>query len=157
MSHLRTPDLTRTHACEQVIGYEFKGPLLLWEALQADGSPIALGCNPRFRSGNKRLAVVGDRVLDLLLSLKWYPTWEERLEFDKLRNKVVSNKALVEVGQGNRLERFITPAAGASRVEWRAMSATVEAIVGAAYLDGGLDAAKVVVKGLGIDAPGLVD
>lgn len=82
MAQKPTPDLTKTHACEETINYTFNDPLLLWEALQADGAIRSavllgeLGATPRYsHSGNKRLAIVGDGVLDLLLALKWYPTW----------------------------------------------------------------------------------
>lgn len=73
-----------THACQQTIGYTFQDPTLLWEALQADGSIACLGATGRFESGNKRLAIVGDRVLDLMLSLKWYPTWQDRGMFESV-------------------------------------------------------------------------
>lgn len=72
------PDLIKTHACELLIGYQFREPLLLWEALQAIGSASGLPQMPRYEEGNMRLAIVGDRVLDLLLALKWYPTWDRR-------------------------------------------------------------------------------
>lgn len=51
------------------------------------------------------------------------------------------------------LSRYITKAMGAERmsqVSPKTMSATVEAIIGAVYLDGGMDAAKMVVRNLGI-------
>lgn len=72
------PDLIKTHACELLIGYQFKEPLLLWEALQAMGNASTLPQMPRYDDGNMRLAIVGDRVLHLLWALKWYPTWQSR-------------------------------------------------------------------------------
>ncbi len=72
------PELIKTHACERLIGYQFKEPLLLWEALQAMGTAYDMPQMPRYDDGNMRLAIVGDRVLDLLLALKWYPTWRAR-------------------------------------------------------------------------------
>lgn len=72
------PELIKTHACELLIGYQFKEPLLLWEALQALGTAYDMPQMPRYDDGNTRLAIVGDRVLDLLLALKWYPTWQPR-------------------------------------------------------------------------------
>ncbi|KAL8994158.1 MAG: hypothetical protein Q9188_007146, partial [Gyalolechia gomerana] len=109
-----TPDLTATHACEAILGYTFHHPLHLYEALLASGSALTLGPHPRFRSGNKRLAIIGDRILDLLLSLAWYPTGEERLTFDTLRNNVTSNKNLEAVGTRNGLGSFVTLAEGAT-------------------------------------------
>lgn len=72
------PELIKTHACERLIGYQFKEPLLLWEALQVMGTAYDMPQMPRYDDGNMRLAIVGDRVLDLLLALKWYPTWQAR-------------------------------------------------------------------------------
>lgn len=69
------PNLIKTHACEQAIGYQFREPLLLWEALQVPGALVHM---PRYVEGNKRLAILGDMILDLLLALKWYPTWTTR-------------------------------------------------------------------------------
>ena len=55
------------------------------------------------------------------------------------------------------MSRYITKAVAAERTDYvspRTMSATVEAVIGAVigavYLDGGVDAAKVVVGNLGI-------
>ena len=68
--------------------------------------------------------------------------------FDRLRNRHTSNKTLEEIGTGLGLQRFITPAAGANQINQRTMTATVEAIVGAAYLDRGIEGAKVVISRL---------
>lgn len=51
----------------------------------------------------------------------------------------------------NRLERYITLANGAPFVNKKVMTATVEAIIGAAYLDGKIDAAKTVAQNLGFN------
>lgn len=75
-------DLRDTRACEEVIGYTFHIPLLLWEALQADGSFPCTYLQGRYAVGNKRLTIVGDRVLDLLLARKWYYTMLERCTCD---------------------------------------------------------------------------
>lgn len=73
------PDLTLPHACERLIGYTFQDSMYLWEALQALGSTYCLtGTQPRLESGNERLAVIGYRVLELLLALNWYPTWQDK-------------------------------------------------------------------------------
>ena len=70
-------DLSQAHACEAKIGYVFKEPWLLWEALLADGAPAVLLSLGALRGGHKRLAIIGDKVLDLLLPVKWYPTLKD--------------------------------------------------------------------------------
>lgn len=142
------PGLAKTHACEQVIGYQFHEPLLLWEALQAYNTHAHL---PRYVEGNKRLAIIGDYVLDLLLALKWYPTWANRGAFSILREKVTSNDSLERTGKINKLRRFIVCPDGSFSITQRVTTATVEAIVGAAYLDGGMNAAETVAQNLGIN------
>lgn len=80
MAQVKPLDLSQVHDCQEAIGYTFQDELLLWEALQASGSLICHGTIPRYRAGNTRLAIVGDKLLDLLLSLEWYPTWHDRRE-----------------------------------------------------------------------------
>lgn len=50
-------------AAESIIHYSFSDKELLWEALQAAGSNMSF-CYPE---GNKRLAMIGDAVLKLVV------------------------------------------------------------------------------------------
>lgn len=75
----------------------------------------------------------------------------ETEKFNDLRTQTVSNAALQAVGNRARLDRYLTVAPGTESIEQRTMSATVEAIVGAAYLDGGMDAARKAVEAIGVD------
>ncbi|KAL8636976.1 MAG: hypothetical protein Q9228_005697, partial [Teloschistes exilis] len=70
--------------CEQQLGYQFQNPSLLWEALHCNDPNYhaAVRKGGRLADGNKRLALVGDRVLDLMLTMKWYHTWEDRGELE---------------------------------------------------------------------------
>ncbi|KAL8651743.1 MAG: hypothetical protein Q9226_004571 [Calogaya cf. arnoldii] len=145
------PELIKTHACELLIGYQFKEPLLLWEALQPMGNASSLPQMPRYDDGNMRLAIVGDRVLHLLWALKWYPTWQSRGEYAKMSDDIMSNKSLDRMGVLNQFERYITLPDGSPMVRQKVMSATLEAIIGASYLDGNLDTAKTVAQNLGFN------
>ncbi|KAL8933081.1 MAG: hypothetical protein Q9211_005974 [Gyalolechia sp. 1 TL-2023] len=142
-------DTIKTRACEQVIGYQFHQPLLLWEALHVHNSSPS---TPRYVEGNKRLAIVGDKILDLLLALKWYPTWTDRRAFSTLRYDVTSNKSLENAGNINQLDRYLIFATETTSLPPKMLSAAVEAIVGASYLDGGMKAAETVVQNMGISA-----
>ncbi|KAI4206602.1 MAG: hypothetical protein LQ346_000992 [Caloplaca aetnensis] len=146
------PELNQAYECEKSLDYIFKDILLLWEALQADGALISRGSMPRYRAGNKRLAIVGDRVLELLLSLKWYDTYQDRLAYTTLSQSITSNKSLDLIGRRNHLDRYIILPDSAKGVASKTMTATVEAIIGAAYIDGGLEAAKTVLESLRIEA-----
>ena len=59
---------------ENKINYHFQDPLLLWEALLANnfGNPSVNGRN--VSDGNKRLALLGDVVLRMILVHDWYPS-----------------------------------------------------------------------------------
>ena len=72
-----------TGGVESIIGYCFTDPLILWEALQATGSGISVAGTRRFPEGNKRLAVLGDTILKLVLVEQWYHSTDVRgtLEF----------------------------------------------------------------------------
>ncbi len=66
------------NGAQGVINYNFNDPLILWEALQAAGSPVHAINGRRLLDGNKRLAIVGDRVLELALAEGWYEGTEAR-------------------------------------------------------------------------------
>lgn len=68
----------KIQGAQAVIGYTFKKPFLLWEALQAAGSPVLRIGNRNLLDGNKRLAILGDRVLELALADDWYEGIEAR-------------------------------------------------------------------------------
>lgn len=66
------------HGVEQIIGYSFTDPWMIWEALQAAGSPVNIIGNRRLVDGNKRLALLGDTVLQLALAETWLNANEPR-------------------------------------------------------------------------------
>ena len=72
------------------LGYTFKNPQYLWEAVQAPGSVLHPDEVPsagteghsaglqKFSGGNKRLALLGDTILRLALLEDWYKGQESR-------------------------------------------------------------------------------
>lgn len=55
--------------------YTFTDPLLAWESLQLAGNGNVSLAPGRFAmEGNKRLAIVGDAIIDAILARKWYST-----------------------------------------------------------------------------------
>ena len=80
------------------IGYTFKNPQYLWEAVQAPGSGIhpdeVLGAGTerhsvgfqKFPDGNKRLAMLGDTTLKLALIEDWYKGQESRCMAMRISN-----------------------------------------------------------------------
>lgn len=50
---------------QRIVGYQFRDLDILWEALQARGSPVTRIGNRELADGNRRLALVGDSVQKL--------------------------------------------------------------------------------------------
>lgn len=71
-------------------------------------------------------------------------------EYSKMSDVIMSNKSLDRMGVLNQFERYITLPDGGPMPK-KVMSATLEAIIGASYLDGNLDTAKTVAQNLGFN------
>lgn len=106
-----------------------------------------------FDNGNKRLAILGEFVIDIILSQEWYQSGGDEGAWNDIRQTFIANASLGKVGLVKHLEECVQLGNGQSKVTQRMMATTVEAIVGATYLDGGhngLTAAKNVLQELGI-------
>ncbi|KAL8712971.1 MAG: hypothetical protein Q9220_002831 [cf. Caloplaca sp. 1 TL-2023] len=135
---------------QDIIEYTFNDPYILLEALQAAGAPARHFGGRRIVDGNKRLAILGDTVLQLVLAEDWYDNGQSRAVFDDARQRLLSNWNLNQIGVQTGLNAFVNRAAGAPTVSPATMAATVEAIVGAVYLDGDKSAVRAVVQVLGL-------
>ena len=71
----------RVRGVQDIIGYSFNDRLILWEALQAAGSGVSSAGTRRFPEGNKRLAIIGDVVLKLVLVDEWHKSADTRGTF----------------------------------------------------------------------------
>ncbi|KAI9818400.1 MAG: hypothetical protein M1827_000458 [Pycnora praestabilis] len=136
---------------QRIIQYQFNDPLLLWEALQAAGSGVYRIGNRHLFDGNKRLAILGDTVLKLVLVEHWYNGVEDRGRASQVVSDVGSNVNLDRVGRANGIDACINknPAQG-RMVSPGTMTATIEAILGAVYLDSGMIAAAQVMQTLSL-------
>lgn len=103
---------------------------------------------------NERLEFLGDSVLGLVVTDTLYRAHPELPEgqLAKLRAAVVNSRALAGVGRKLDLGRFIRLGRGEQGTGGRDKSSiladTLEAIIGAVYLDQGLDAASELVHRL---------
>ncbi|KAL8708285.1 MAG: hypothetical protein Q9220_006812 [cf. Caloplaca sp. 1 TL-2023] len=93
-----------------IIGYCFFDSKLLLDALTAAGS-TGRGAT-RSTNGNKRLAVVGDTVLQLVLANKWYDSDLNRANLTRILQDVGSNANLNAKGHTAELDDFIYLAGG---------------------------------------------
>ncbi|KAI4173984.1 MAG: hypothetical protein LQ346_008307 [Caloplaca aetnensis] len=131
-----------------IIGYVFNDPYLVVEAVTAAGSRTSSG-NRQFADGNKRLAVLGDTVLQLALAQDWYDGNEPRGAFTKILQRVGSNSNISRVGLANNLDAFVLLAGAQSTISPGTMAATVEALIGAVYLDSNdMNTVKAVMQTL---------
>jgi len=135
---------------EAQIGYVFQSPALLALAL----THRSVSSDNSARTNNERLEFLGDAVLQLVITDYLYANFPNLAEgkLAKVRSAVVSGPALADVarsmGLGEHVE--LTPAEERTggREKDSILADTAEAVIGAVYLDGGLDAASQVVKRL---------
>jgi ribonuclease-3 len=135
---------------EQQLGYEFKTPELLSLAL----THRSISSDDGRRANNERLEFLGDAVLQLVITDYLYASFPNLAEgqLAKVRAAVVSGPALTDVARSMGLGRFVELTTAEERTGGREkdsiLADTVEAVIGAVYIDGGLDAASQVVSRL---------
>jgi ribonuclease-3 len=137
-----TPELRER--AEQVLGYTFKNPNLLKEALTH--ASIA---DHRLNS-NERMEFLGDAVLDLIVCEALYQKFTQYQEGDltKIKSAVVSRRTCAEVANETGLTDLLIIGKGISSRNSMPSSlaaAVYESIVAAIYLDGGFDVVKEYV------------
>ncbi len=131
------------HPVETRLAYSFRDPALLELALTHASAGISTQAG---RRDNERLEFLGDTVLDLVIAEELYGDPERHAEgkLTEMKAAVVSRKALADAAR--RLDLALAARLGrglAQREPSRAIMANLfEAIVGAIYLDGGLEAAR---------------
>jgi ribonuclease-3 len=136
---------------ERRIGYRFKDADLLERAL--------LHRSYRYEQAeqdedNQRLEFLGDAVLGLAVATYLYNQHVEKLEGEMtaLRSRVTSGKALSAIGRDIDLGAFIKIGKGEERSGGRERASNLadalEAIIGAAWLDGGVKATDKIFRKL---------
>jgi len=134
---------------EEVIGYTFRDPELLKQALthrshtgQHDGARA---------SSNERLEFLGDAVLDLCVSHHLFLRFPDKKEGEltKLKSIIVSGPSLVqlagEIGLGGHLRLSESEDRTGGRQRPSILEDAFEALLGALYLDGGMPAAEAFI------------
>jgi len=133
------------HPLEERIGYKFRNPLLLAEAL----THPSLGHETQQRHfDNQRLEFLGDAILQLVITEYLFGHFKDQPEgqLTKLRSRLVSRDALkshaieLDLGQFLLMGRGEEASGGRARVS--TLADAFEALIGAIYLDGGLEDAK---------------
>lgn len=134
---------------EEKIGYEFKQPGLLRQALTH--SSYANEKRMKKLSDNERLEFLGDAVLEVTSSEFLYRNYPKLPEGDltKLRASLVCEPTLAlcakEIGLGDYLYLGKGEDHTGGRGRDSILSDALEAVIGATYLDGGFEPARQIV------------
>ncbi|HHL74010.1 MAG TPA: ribonuclease III [Bacteroidetes bacterium] len=129
-----------------ILGYRFTNPALLEQALKHRSILPALH-QTRVES-NERLELLGDAVLGLVVTeflFNKYPDKEEG-ELTAMKSLLVSRKILAKIARTLTLGEFMllsdseVKSGGRNRIS--IIADAMESVIGAVYLDGGLENAK---------------
>jgi len=127
---------------ELQIGYKFQDPILLAEALT---HPSISSGHESFPFANQRLEFLGDSVLQLVVTERLFALFPNSSEgqLTKLRAGIVSRDNLKNHAAAISLGRYLMIGHGEDINGGRTRASTLadafEALVGAVYLDGGLE------------------
>ena len=137
------------HKLQRTIGYQFKNPALLTEALTHPSLAHELG---RTNNHNQRLEFLGDAVLQLLLTdyiFKVHPNLPEG-KLTQIRAHLANRHMLFERARAIELGRHLLLGKGeeasGGRERLSNLADAYEALLGAIYLDGGIRAARKFIR-----------
>jgi ribonuclease-3 len=130
--------------CQELIEYHFTNPALLELALTH--SSVA----PTRVLSNERLEFLGDAVLGLVVCHQLYIDCQKAMEGEmtKIKSAVVSRQTCATIADEIGLSDLMSMGKGMARPSGlpQSISAAVfESIIGAVYLDGGLEAARTFI------------
>lgn len=135
---------------ETILGYQFKNPLLLEQAL----SHKSFVNEKREGENNEKLEFIGDAVVDVVLAEALYLAFPKDAEGDlsKKRASLVNESILSDLAQEMNISKFIKLGRGEQQTGGetrpRLLASTFEALIGAIYMDQGFQAVKPVILNL---------
>ena len=135
---------------ERSLGYTFDQPTLLRLAL----THRSVSSEEPSRNDNERLEFLGDAVLQLVITDLLYDAYPHLAEgqMAKVRAAVVSRGALSETARalslGQHIELSPSEEATGGRDKDSILADALEALIGAVYLDGGLEPVRGMVLSL---------
>jgi len=133
--------LSAVARCEEIIGYEFRNKGILAQALtHSSAAPTRL-------DSNERLEFLGDSVLGLSVCALLFNEHETlgEGEMTKIKSSVVSRKTCAEVVRKLDVHDLLSLSgemADPDRVPESVLAAVFESLIGAIYIDGGLEPAN---------------
>jgi ribonuclease III len=146
---------------ESRIQYKFRNSLLLAEALT---HPSLAYESQRPHFDNQRLEFLGDAVLQLAVTEALFKLFPDATEghLTKLRSRVVSRKALARFATAISLGEYVLLGKGEESTGGRRRISTLadafESLIGAVYMDTGLESAKeLILRLFATEIKGMVD
>ena len=148
MSQATTPPAAELARLEARLGYRFRDRSLLRLALTHRSYAFEAGGIPT----NERLEFLGDAVLGLVITDFIYRRFPDEAEgwLAKLRAAVVNTSALARVGRSLGLGHAVLLGRGEEQSGGRdkdsILADTLEAAIGAVYLDGGMAPSRALLE-----------
>ncbi len=140
--------MTSLDALQTRLGHQFREPALLLLALTHPSIAHEAGTNTEH---NQRLEYLGDAVLQLALSRELYDRYPQHDEgpLTKIRAQLVNQVSLAEQGRALGLGEHLILSRGeqlnGGRERPSIIADAYEALLGALFLDGGYDVARVFI------------
>lgn len=134
---------------EEIIGYSFKDDTLLLGALTH--SSYANECRKKDRYSYERLEFLGDAVLELIVSNYLFERYKNKAEGEltRLRASMVCEFTLSDCAKELKLGEYAWFSKGEEQTGGRTRSSILcdlfESMLGAIYLDGGMEECKTYV------------
>lgn len=125
------------------IGYEFKDVRLLVRALTHRSAS---------REHNEEIEWFGDSVMDLYVASRLMALMPGAREstLSKRRSEVTCDRAMTELARRAGLDKALVVGNSVKEVSPRLLADAMEAVIGAAFLDGGFTAVKAIDEHLGL-------
>jgi ribonuclease-3 len=134
-------EATALEHCQAVLNYRFHDPTYLREALTH-----ASGANHRL-SSNERLEFLGDAILGAIVCEVLFRKFPEYLEGEltRIKSVVVSRRTCAKISRRMGFDEFLVLGkgmGGQDETPSSVLADVFESLIGAIYLDGGMEAAK---------------
>ena len=135
---------------EDELGYVFVSPDLLHLSL----THRSVSADDPTRGDNERLEFLGDAVLQVVMTNRLYREYPDLAEgqMAKIRSALVSRPTLADVARaidlGSHIELAPAEERSGGREKDSIMADAMEAVIGAVYIDGGIDKATLLIERL---------
>jgi ribonuclease-3 len=146
------PEASSVDELEAVLGHRFTQPELLERAFTHSSLAHERGAAEPQREDNETLEFLGDAVVGLVAAEYVYRCYPELSEgaLTRLRGALVSRRHLAGVAEQLQLGKYLLLGRGEERSGGRTKAAllanTMEALIGAAYLDAGLATVRAFIE-----------